>query len=118
MTYCLAIALDAGLVFAADSRTNAGVDYVTTYSKMHVFEAAPDRVFVLLSAGNLATTQEVGQWLRRDLETGAAELFDLDADVGETTDLAANEPERAEELLRALRAWRALRSAPLPTMKE
>jgi putative proteasome-type protease len=60
--------LDQGLVFAADSRTNAGVDYVTTYSKMHLFTPAPDRVFVLLSAGNLATTQEVLNHLQRDLD--------------------------------------------------
>jgi len=53
---------------AADSRTNAGIDYVTTYSKLHVFQPAPDRLFVLLSAGNLATTQEVMNRLRRDLD--------------------------------------------------
>lgn len=64
MTYCL----DAGLVLASDSRTNAGVDYVTTVSKLHVFTPAPDRLFVLLSAGNLATTQEVLNFIRRDLD--------------------------------------------------
>jgi putative proteasome-type protease len=68
MTYCLGLMLDQGLVLASDSRTNAGVDYVTTYSKMHVFAPAPDRVFVLLSAGNLATSQEVMNHIRRDLD--------------------------------------------------
>jgi putative proteasome-type protease len=68
MTYCLGLCLDEGLVFASDSRTNAGVDYVTTYSKMHVFTPAPDRLFVLLAAGNLATTQEVINHLQRDLD--------------------------------------------------
>jgi putative proteasome-type protease len=68
MTYCLGLALDEGLVMAADSRTNAGIDYVTTYSKLHVFQPAPDRIFVLLSAGNLATTQEVMNRIRRDLD--------------------------------------------------
>ena len=72
MTYCLAISLYEGLVFASDSRTNAGVDYVTTISKMHVFTPAPDRIFVVLTAGNLATTQEVLHRLRRDLD--AAEI--------------------------------------------
>ncbi len=43
MTYCLGLALDEGLVMAADSRTNAGIDYVTTYSKLHVFQPAADR---------------------------------------------------------------------------
>ena len=68
MTYCLGLCLNDGLVFASDSRTNAGVDYVTTYSKMHVFNPAPDRVFVVLSAGNLATTQEVINHVQRDLD--------------------------------------------------
>jgi putative proteasome-type protease len=66
MTYCLALALDEGLVFASDSRSNAGSDYVTAYGKTHVFPVAPDRLFVILTAGNLATTQEVVNRLRRD----------------------------------------------------
>ena len=66
MTYCLALALDEGLVFASDSRSNAGSDYVTTYGKTHVFTPNPDRLFVILTAGNLATTQEVINRLRRD----------------------------------------------------
>ena len=68
MTYCIGICLDDGLVFASDSRTNAGVDYVTTYSKMYVFDPSPDRLFVILSAGNLATTQEVINHIQRDLD--------------------------------------------------
>ena len=67
MTYCLAIRVDDGIVFAADTRTNAGVDYVSSHRKLHVFQPAPDRTFVLLSAGNLATTQEVLDRLDRDL---------------------------------------------------
>jgi len=72
MTYCLGIAVDAGLVLASDSRTNAGIDYVTSYSKLHVITPAPDRLFVLLSAGNLATTQEVMNRIRRDLDQAAS----------------------------------------------
>lgn len=68
MTYCVGLRLNEGLVFASDSRTNAGVDYVTTYSKMHVFSPSPDRIFVILSAGNLATTQEVINHIRRDID--------------------------------------------------
>ena len=68
MTYCLAVRLDQGLVFGSDSRTNAGVDYVTTYRKMHVIKPAPDRIFVILSAGSLATTQAIGNHIRRDIE--------------------------------------------------
>jgi len=68
MTYCVALCLDEGLVFASDSRTNAGVDYVTTYSKTHIFKPDVDRIFVILSAGNLATTQEVINHIQRDLD--------------------------------------------------
>jgi putative proteasome-type protease len=68
MTYCLGICLKEGLLMASDSRTNAGVDYVTSYSKMHLFTPAPDRLFVLLSAGNLATTQEIINHIQRDLD--------------------------------------------------
>jgi putative proteasome-type protease len=59
--------VDAGLVFASDTRTNAGVDYVTAYGKMHVYTPGPDRLFVVLSAGNLAITQEVVDTLHRDI---------------------------------------------------
>ena len=68
MTYCLAFLLDTGLVFASDSRTNAGVDYISTYSKMHVFKPAPDRIFVIMAAGNLGTTQAVLNRIRRDID--------------------------------------------------
>jgi putative proteasome-type protease len=73
MTYCLALRLDEGLVFLADTRTNAGLDDVSTYRKLHVLRPAPDRVLVLESAGNLATTQEVLDRLRRDLAWGEGE---------------------------------------------
>jgi putative proteasome-type protease len=69
MTYCIAVRLDEGLVFLADTRTNAGVDNVGTYRKLHVLAPGPDRLFVLESAGNLATTQEVLDRIDRDLTT-------------------------------------------------
>jgi putative proteasome-type protease len=68
MTYGLAMRMNDGLVFLSDTRTNAGVDNVSTYRKLHVFRPAPDRLFVLQSAGNLATTQEVLDRLTIDLE--------------------------------------------------
>jgi len=74
MTYCLGLAVDSGLVLASDSRTNAGIDYVTSFSKLHVLTPAADRLFVLLSAGNLATTQEVMNRIRRDLDQPPASL--------------------------------------------
>ena len=69
MTYCLALRLDEGLVFLADTRTNAGIDNIGTYRKLHVLRPAPDRVFVIESAGNLATTQEVLDRLDHDVRT-------------------------------------------------
>ena len=72
MTYCLAIRLQEGLVFLGDSRTNAGVDNVSTHRKVHVFQPAPDRIFVLESAGNLATTQEVLDRIHLDLDDPGA----------------------------------------------
>jgi putative proteasome-type protease len=59
MTYCIGVRLDEGMIFASDSRTNAGVDNVAKFCKMTVFERRGDRVIVLLSSGNLAGTQAV-----------------------------------------------------------
>ncbi len=72
MTYCLALRLHEGMLFLADTRTNAGVDDVGTYRKMHVLQPAPDRLFVIESAGSLATTQEVLDRMARDLAAGEA----------------------------------------------
>ncbi len=69
MTYCLAMRLDEGLVFLADTRTNAGVDNIGHYRKLHTVHSGHDRFFVLESAGNLATTQEVLDRIHRDLST-------------------------------------------------
>ena len=69
MTYCVAVATDDGLVFCSDSRTNAGPDILSTYSKMHIYELGDDRIVVLLSAGNLATTQAVISQIDTDLES-------------------------------------------------
>lgn len=71
MTYCVAVATNDGLVFCSDSRTNAGPDVLSTYSKMHIYELGKERVLVLLSAGNLATTQAVISQIDSDLEDEA-----------------------------------------------
>lgn len=63
MTYCLGLLLNDGLVMASDSRTNAGVDHISAFSKMRVWEKPGERVIVLLSAGNLAITQSVASLL-------------------------------------------------------
>lgn len=59
MTYCVGLQIDQGLAFMSDTRTNAGVDNVSTFRKMHIWEEPGERVIVLMSSGNLATTQSV-----------------------------------------------------------
>jgi putative proteasome-type protease len=59
MTYCVGVLLEEGIIFASDSRTNAGLDNIAKFCKMMVFERPGDRVIVLLSSGNLAGTQAV-----------------------------------------------------------
>ncbi len=67
MTYAVAFRLECGLVFAADTRTNAGVDNIAQYKKLQLWRQPGDRVFVLLSAGNLAATQAVVSLLNEHL---------------------------------------------------
>jgi putative proteasome-type protease len=64
MTYCVGIKLNAGLVFLSDSRTNAGVDNISTYRKMIIYERQGDRFMVLLTAGNLSIAQSVREILQ------------------------------------------------------
>lgn len=72
MTYCAATKLNAGVVFASDSRTNAGVDNISTFRKMKIFERPGDRVIVTLCSGNLAVTQAtlnlIDQTIRRNVD--------------------------------------------------
>jgi putative proteasome-type protease len=78
MTYCVAIKLNAGLVFLSDSRTNAGLDQISTFRKMIVYEKANDRFMVLLSAGNLSISQSIREILQIE------KLKDNDEDEGIT----------------------------------
>ena len=70
MTYCVGILLDEGVVLASDSRTNAGIDRVSTFRKMFTFEKPGERFFALLTAGNLSLTQGVisllSEWLNTE----------------------------------------------------
>jgi putative proteasome-type protease len=72
MTYCVGVVLDDGLIFASDSRTNAGFDNIAKFCKMTVFERPADRVIVLLSSGNLAGTQAVIGVLNQRCSSGDA----------------------------------------------
>ena len=71
MTYCVGLRLDEGIVFASDTRTNAGLDNIATFRKMHVWEYPGDRVIVLLSAGNLAVSQAAISILNEQIDDAA-----------------------------------------------
>ncbi|MGH8629678.1 MAG: peptidase, partial [Burkholderiales bacterium] len=91
MTYCVAMKLDTGMLFVSDTRTNAGVDQIATFSKMKVFEKKDERVLVLLASGNLAMTQSAITMLERqkNQESGkttiwsAESLYDVACLVGD-----------------------------------
>lgn len=70
MTYCCALRLQDGLVFISDTRTNAGVDHISVFRKLHTFGVAGERFLVLQTAGNLATTQAVIGHLQNQLALG------------------------------------------------
>lgn len=92
MTYCVGIEVNDGLIFAADTRTSGSFDDVRVHRKMHVFEYPGERVFVIMSAGNLATTQLAMSRLQRHADDPKAErslrtfshLVDVAEYVGET----------------------------------
>lgn len=65
MTYCVGVKLNSGMVFASDSRTNAGIDQIASFRKMAVYERQNERVLILLSAGNLAVCQVVVRKMER-----------------------------------------------------
>ncbi len=89
MTYCVAIRLDSGIVFLADSRTNAGVDHISTFRKMHVIEQTGERVLVMMTAGNLAISQAVKQVVMNKISSqgddirNAPTMFDCARLLGE-----------------------------------
>lgn len=93
MTYCVGMQLDAGLIFMSDTRTNAGVDNISTFRKMHCWEVPGERVITIMAAGNLATTQSVISQLeertkalqdRRPSILEAPSMFQVANIIGET----------------------------------
>jgi len=91
MTYCVAMSLDAGMIFASDSRTNAGVDQIARFSKMRVFAREGSRVIVTLSSGNLSITQNALNTLDQRARGGdtqmhlwnASSMFDVARLIGD-----------------------------------
>ncbi|WP_342244479.1 proteasome-type protease [Pseudomonas sp. OTU5201] len=90
MTYCVAMHLADGLVFVSDSRTNAGIDHIATFRKLYTFGVTGERLIVLQSAGNLATSQSVVNLLKQRLDGSIPNLhnvptlYDATALVAET----------------------------------
>jgi putative proteasome-type protease len=94
MTYCVALKVEAGMVFASDSRTNAGFDQISTFRKMVVYERPGDRFMVLLSSGNLSISQSVRELLQVERLAGsgpepttiwnATSMFDAARLLGQT----------------------------------
>jgi putative proteasome-type protease len=101
MTYCVAVSTNDGLIFCSDSRTNAGPDLLSTYGKMHIFDGQADRLIVLLSAGNLATTQAVLSQIEIDLENPEQECLYSCEKMGDVARYVARvsreQQEQAEE---------------------
>ena len=92
MTYCVAMSLEAGMIFASDSRTNAGVDQIARFSKMRVIANDGDRTMVTLSSGNLSITQNALNMLEERSRAGdnslslynAASMFDVARLIGDS----------------------------------
>lgn len=89
MTYCLVIHANEGLVLCSDSRTNAGFDNISVYSKMHRFVWPGNRFITIMSSGNLATTQVVMNKVRQDLSQHALLNLLTVADMHEAADYIA-----------------------------
>jgi putative proteasome-type protease len=102
MTYCIGVLVHDGIIFASDSRTNAGVDNFATFCKMTVFERAGDRVIVLLSSGGLAGTQAIISLLKQrgDADDGTPNLWNAHTmfDVAGLVSDATREIERRDAL--------------------
>ncbi len=94
MTYCVATMIDAGIVFASDSRTNAGVDNISTFRKMKTFERPGERALVIVNSGNLAITQatinHLEQAIRRDTTPNLMSVYSM-YDVAELVGAALRE---------------------------
>ena len=92
MTYCVAMSLEAGMIFASDSRTNAGVDQIARFSKMRVIANDGDRMMVTLSSGNLSITQNALNMLEERAKAGdnsrnlwnATSMFDVARLIGDS----------------------------------
>jgi putative proteasome-type protease len=70
MTYCVGLYLKDALVMLSDTRTNAGVDNISIFSKTHIYEITGERFMAVMTSGNLATSQAVVNMLHEGIDTG------------------------------------------------
>src|ERR1051325_298267 len=101
MTYCCGILVHDGLVMIADTRTNAGLDNISTFRKLHVYTGPGDRILAIASSGNLSLSQTVRSTLTEGVEN---------PDTGERETLM-NAPTMFQAAQRIGRAVRAIQNA-------
>ena len=98
MTYCVAVSVNAGLVFCSDSLTNAGIDQISTYSKMFRFGIEGEKQFVILTAGNLATTQatiaKIKSDIKRDAKTNLLSMKSIEDAADYLGDISREQQEK------------------------
>jgi putative proteasome-type protease len=95
MTYCVAISVDAGIVFCSDSLTNAGMDQVSTYSKMFHFGIDGERQIVILCAGNLATSQAtIKSDIKKDADVKLLNIETLEEAANYIGDISREQQEK------------------------
>lgn len=101
MSYCVATMIDAGIVFASDSRTNAGVDNISIFRKMKIFERPGDRVLVVVNSGNLAVTQatinHLEESIRHNTDPNLMSVYSM-YEVAELIGAALREVHHRDEL--------------------
>jgi putative proteasome-type protease len=101
MSYCVATMIDAGIVFASDSRTNAGVDNISTFRKMKIFERPGDRELVVVNSGNLAVTQatinHLEESIRHNIDPNLMSVYSM-YEVAELIGAALREVRHRDEL--------------------
>jgi len=107
MTYCCGVLVRDGMVMIADTRTNAGLDNVSTFRKLHIFNKPGDRIMAIASAGNLAISQSVLSTLTEGVE---------DPETGELETLM-NSPTMFQAAQRIGKAIRAVRATEGPALK-
>ncbi|GEL42067.1 peptidase [Methylorubrum extorquens] len=104
MTYCVGVLVEDGLVMIADTRTNAGLDNISTFRKLHMFNTPNERVMMLASAGNLSMTQSVLSMLREGVD-------DIEGETPAKLKDAATMFKAAQLVGRAIRRVREIEAA-------